>query len=302
MKKINFTCSFLLFALILSAQTRMVKVADIEKEKRLETNFDVKYGVIYINPTGSDRLFGFYAKYNKDAFTPVLEIERDGNSASLAISAKGNKKSNSNSDDNIQDFDLDETAKAWKGIKEQGNSDLAIYLDLGKKVEHDLNINIGAGTGNIDLSGLKINNLEINSGAGKFYFQCNEPNPNLLREGKISTGVGDVRLDGLLNLNFKRLKIDGGVGKFSLNFNGKSEGNHSVDISTGVGSVVIRVPYNVGVRLNDDSGFFSNLRVPRDFRKRGDIYQSPNFQEAASTIEFNISSGMGSISFETINN
>lgn len=299
MKTSILTLFTILAAQAVLGQSRIVKSADIEHEKRLQCDIEVDYGTIFINPVGGEKLFSVNAKYNKEKANPSIDFERDGSDASLIFksNSKKNKVVVNEDDENSDNYD----SRSGVDGNEFSKSDFLVNLDLGKNVEHELIFTIGAGTANIDLSGLKLADLEISSGAAKINLQCNVLNPNVIRDGRISTGVGDIRMEGLMNLNFKRLQVEGGVGKFDLTFNGKSTGKHFVNVETGIGTVVIRVPKSVGVRLIDDSSFFSNLSVPRNYKKKGGVYQTENYQDAESTIEFTVTSGMGSITFETAN-
>lgn len=299
MKKFTITIISLIAAQAVFAQSRLVKSADIEHEKRLQSDIEIDYGTIFINPVGGEKLFSINAKYNKEKAVPRIEFDRDGSESMLNF--KSNSKKNKNVTINSDENDEDQSDSESNSNSDFSRSDFLVNFDLGKNVEHELRFTIGAGTANIDLSGLRLSHLDISSGAAKINLQCNTQNSNVIRDGQISTGVGDVRMEGLMNLNFKRLQIEGGVGKFDLTFSGQSSGKHFVNVETGIGTVVIRVPKNVGVRLIDDSSFFSNLNVPRDYRKKGGVYQTANYQDADSTIEFTVTSGMGSITFETSN-
>ncbi len=277
---------------------KFVSNADIEHEKRLYSEFEIDFGTIKLNPISNDRLYMVNIQFNKDKTKPFIDFDRDGSESTLRFYTKSKGVDGSNT--NV-DFNIEDDSENNQGDSKVKKSDFTGSIELSKEVDHDLKFSLGAGTADLNLTGLKLTNAEISTGAGQLKIQCNSTNPNVLRDFSIQSGVGAVKAEGLLNLNFKRMKVEGGVGSFDLNFSGNASGKHSVDVQTGIGSVVIKVPKNVGVRITDDSSFFSNLTVPREFKKRGSIYQSANYSDSDTTIEFTISSGMGSVKFVVVN-
>jgi hypothetical protein len=65
-------------------------------------------------------------------------------------------------------------------------------------------------------------------------------------------------------------------------------------INGGLGHVVIYLPDDLGVKLFVDMGI-GGIDVPNDFRRQGEAYVSPNYNQAEETIEVDVSLGIGSI-------
>lgn len=271
--------SFLSTGLVFS-QSRMMKSADVDEETRLKSEIEIDYGVFKLNSVTSDVLFNLDVTYDKDKMDPDLEFRRSGELAKMKFSTNSDGVSFGNDDGE------DDASTKFRG-----------KLELGSKVEHDIRFSIGAGAAELDLSNLKVSNLDLSSGAGSIRLFIKSLNQAEVKKCNIQSGVGEIKATGLNNLNFQTLSVENGVGSVFLDFAGLATGNKKVNVETGVGEVKIMIPATIGVRIKDNSGFFSNLTVPSQFNQHGEYYTSSNYKTAKTTIDFDVSSGIGSIIF-----
>ncbi|MCK6602860.1 MAG: cell wall-active antibiotics response protein [Bacteroidetes bacterium] len=286
--KRTFTSTLLLGCLLLPAagisQSRMMKSADIDEETLLKSDIEIDYGVIRLMAGQKPVLFNLDATYDKHTLDPELDFRRFNDMAKM--------KFMTNSDG--VNFDSSEEED-----EENGRTRFKGKLELGPKVEHDIRFSIGAGSADLDLTNLNLTGLDLNSGAGSIKLAMRSLNQSEIKKCKIQSGVGEIKAFGVNNLNFSSLAIENGVGSVYLDFSGTSTGTKSVSVETGVGEVKIVLPPSVGVRIKDNSGFFSNLTVPPQYSQKGDYHMSPNYKSAKTVIEFDVSSGIGSIIFIT---
>lgn len=265
----------------LLGQSRLIKSADVADETALTTTINVDYGSLKLKAGDPSKLFSVNALYDSDAMDPDLVFKRGKATAKLVFStnSSGINMSNRKSDE---------------------NGDFQSTMQLSPSVGHDLQISIGAGESDIDLSGLTVTSLDLSNGAGSCKLTSTTPNPETIRHITIQSGVGEVEAKGLSNLNFRKLTVNNGIGQITLDFSGKAEGHKAVTIETGVGEIKVLIPAGVGVMVRDDSGFFSNLSVPKNYTQEEETYYSPNYETAKATIEFDVSTGIGEIRFVTL--
>ena len=123
-----------------------------------------------------------------------------------------------------------------------------LYLDLGagKVTINNLTIlnqtEIEGGAGAIEIKNGSLNNLDLDIGAGKLTLTA-------LVSGKseIDAGVGEVNLNLVGSLEDYRIKLDKGIGSATLNQKKMNDeevygnGNNSIDIDGGVGSIKIEI-------------------------------------------------------------
>ena len=159
-----------------------------------------------------------------------------------------------------------------------------------------LKVGIGAGRGDLDLTGLKIRNLKISSGASSAELRCDEPNPVSCDAVTIESGVSKFSASDLSNLNFRRLKFSGGVGAYVLDFGGTLQQKAYAEVDVGLGAITVYVPKDVPTRIITDDSWFSSVDVDSNYEKtKKNVYESDNFEQTDKTLTIKIGSGLGSI-------
>jgi hypothetical protein len=109
---------------------------------------------------------------------------------------------------------------------------------------------------------------------------------------KVEMGAGEVTLD-LSGLDIHSVSLAGGAG--SLNVTLPAQGRFPVEVSTGVGEIIIRVPRSMEARLSSQ-GVLSSLDVPSRFEPLGDrTWQTAGYTEAADRAEITINQAVGSV-------
>jgi hypothetical protein len=179
-------------------------------------------------------------------------------------------------------------------------------LKLGDKKPFSLDVKCGVSMGDWNLGGLPISDLSLQAGVSNNSLSFKAPNPEIIRLIKLSAGAGDLDANNLLNANFERMKVEGGVGEMRLDFTGKNlEKDARVDISGGVGSFKIIVhedmPTSVSVEglasVNVHGGFLQTRN--RGF-PLGGVYTNDAYNRGKSpSLSINIRMGVGSASIET---
>jgi hypothetical protein len=188
----------------------------------------------------------------------------------------------------------------WFGSDEEKREELAtLTLTFTDQLPLDLALTLAAGEHELDLSSLKISSLELKSGACQTKVQFKKPNAEPMEKLKIATGASRFILEGLGNANFKELNVHGGASNVTMDFSGEATSkNAKAKISLGAGSLTVIVPQNDAVKLNYSENILSSVDLPKDFKKKGDVYVSGNYGSGLRTLEFDISTGMGSVKVE----
>ena len=100
------------------------------------------------------------------------------------------------------------------------------------------------------------------------------------------------------NLNTQEIEINAGIGDIELDFAGDWQKNARVSVNMGLGSLVLRFPRGLGVRLEKDT-FLTSLDS-EGLVKRGDTYYSLDYDESEYQITVDIDAAFGSIRVEWI--
>jgi hypothetical protein len=166
-------------------------------------------------------------------------------------------------------------------------------LRLTPEVPVDLSVRFGAAEANLDLGGLRVDRLEIQTGASRTILDVSAPNPQRCRSATIQVGAARFEARGLGNLNAERLSVQGGVGEVTLDFSGEWLADMTASVEMGLGALTLAVPRNRAVRINREgrlASFDSEGLV-----KRGDAYYSENWSTADTRLTVDLKAALGSI-------
>ena len=165
-------------------------------------------------------------------------------------------------------------------------------LQLGNQ-PLNLNIRAGAYKADLDFSGVPITNLEIADGASEAKVLFASPNPVRMQTFKYTTGASNVEIKGLSNANIDIFTFLGGAGSAILDFSGNLMGNMSVEISSGVGTIRIRVPEGTHCVLHTQGEL---VDIDNDgWGKDGKLYETPG---EGYTIDIEVNMSVGSLQLE----
>lgn len=107
----------------------------------------------------------------------------------------------------------------------------------------------------------------------------------------INTGVGEATLD-LEKLNLTNFDLNTGAGNTDVTM--PANGNFNASIDAGVGNLTLTIPEGMAARIQIDSGL-GNTDVAGEYTHKGDLYESPGYDEAANRIDLDIDGGVGNI-------
>lgn len=211
-----------------------------------------------------------------------------GDRGKLQIEIKETSRRNSGND-----------AAVWKEMKgERGDlEDRQWNLKFSDAIPMSYDIELGAGKGDFDFTGLKVRDLKLSSGASAVEFRMDEPNRVLCDYVTIESGVSKFTGSNLANLNFKKLKFSGGVGAYKLDFGGELRRSASVEVEVGLGAVTLYIPRETPARIISDESWFSTLDVDDAFERtrKKSVYETADFNTSDKTLTIRVESGLGSV-------
>ena len=121
-------------------------------------------------------------------------------------------------------------------------------LALGEQ-PMDLAIEAGAADASINLSGLPLSSLDIQTGAASTRVSFNQPNPEAMDIFSYRCGASSTTMEGLANANFERFDFEGGFGDFSFDFSGTLEQDAAMSLRAGASKITIIVPAGMPVEV-----------------------------------------------------
>ncbi|MHB0856110.1 MAG: LiaF domain-containing protein [Anaerolineae bacterium] len=175
-------------------------------------------------------------------------------------------------------------------------NDVRSDVRLNPDVPMALDLSVGSGVADMDLSELQITDLELSKGSGSA--DVDLPSSDEVYPVRINNGSGDLRLvlaDGA------QVDMDATVGSGSLQLDLRDAAEAQVRISQGSGSTSIQVPTDVGVRLiSDVSSGSLNVgpgleRVEEGRNRNSGTWETEGFADAERQVVIDLQSGSGSV-------
>lgn len=189
---------------------------------------------------------------------------------------------------------------------ETGNSDFSdwpdeasLELELAPGVPMDLDLDFGAGRAELDLTGLAVRKLVVNTGASESVIRVDEVNRERMESARINVGAADLRVLGVGNMNAERVTVKSGLGSVVLRLDGEWPDDGYLVVEMGLGALELQVPRSLGVRLRRPGSLLASIETD-GLEKRGKVYQSVNWESAERKIEIEITAVLGSVDLEWI--
>lgn len=171
-----------------------------------------------------------------------------------------------------------------------------MQLDLARAVPIDLDLELGAVDADLDLSGLRVGQLHVESGASEAELRFATPNAERMRSLDLQVGAASLRASGLANANAPEIRVQAGVGGVELDFDGTWTQSVDLNVRVALGGVIIRVPRDVGVRVEAQK-FLASFDS-QGLVKRGNAYFSENWESATHRLSVRSHTTFGSLRVE----
>lgn len=131
----------------------------------------------------------------------------------------------------------------------------------------DLSLNLGSGPTQLDLSGLSLRNLTINSALSDLTISYSSPNQIQMKRMDIHAATADITLDHIEYARAKMINIRNDVGNIRIYLG--DDYNHATNlmIMSGAGECSLLIHKNHPVKLIIKSGIFSRVSFQGEFAK-----------------------------------
>ena len=144
---------------------------------------------------------------------------------------------------------------------------------LNNDIPLDLRLEVGAGASTLDLDELSLESLQVRAGAG---------------ESHLNLG----------NASVPNLTVEAGLGAMSIDLSGRWENDLEAKIRNGVGELTVKVPREVGVRVDVATGL---VDVQSNGFKRVDgAYVNSAYGQTDVTLNIDIQGGLGNINLQLV--
>ena len=228
-------------------------------------------GTLTLGAAPSPMLYQMDLRYDEESGRPIHHFDSGGRSLTVGL-------------------DKQSSMRLVRGVR--GNRG-ELKLDLTRQAPLDLSLDLGAVKGDLDLTGFRLTNLRVSSGAAEIRVRTDTLNTSAMELLEVDVGAASVRLDGVANLNANRIRASVGVGELTMDFSGEWTRNIDATIDLALGHLDLRVPADVGIRIEIER-FLSSFDKDR-FDKRGNAYYSRNYNDAKHHLELKVNAALGNV-------
>lgn len=257
----------------------MRSIRQVGDETTLNVEVEFAAGEMSLRPASSGDLYAVELVYDADSFEPLREWRRENGVGFLKVGIDADH------------LNLGE----WK---EMDRAPARLDLQLGTETPTDLRIMVGAAESELDLGGVPLTNLELHTGASETRLRFEHPNPVRMVRMELRVGAADFEVEQLGNARFDSFDFAGGVGDVMLDFSGDWEGDATARIKLTLGSLTLRLPADLGVKITK-STLLTSFETS-GFRKVDGGYESENWDEASEHLELHIDTKFGSVEVERV--
>ena len=238
----------------------------------------VQYGAgrLDVRGTADPLLYSMRLRYDETRSTPLHRYDVEQRSAVLGL------------------VRLAQGARPTSGGDSREPGEL--LLTLPNRVPLDLDLELGGTQSTLELGGLALRNVRIASGATDATLLFTRANRVRMQELEIDVGAADFSAFNLANSNAEQIRMRGGVGVVDLEFGGAWTHDMSVTAHLAVGKLRVRIPRDVGVRLEVRrlaAGF-----EHEGFVKRDDAWYSDNYERSAHKLHLDAETFFGQIEIQ----
>ncbi len=272
---------------------KQFSVDNLENCTSIELNLKAKTGNCFIRPSQNSDILNVYSNQEIEEYNHSFsnELKDQTCKVKLALEQEGQKGVGKKISYQVFGADAQPNDKFWK-----------IYLTDNKP--YSLNLDYGLGNANIDLSGLSVSHLKINTGSADVNVSYSSG-----MENRVDMDTFYVKVDlGSLNirqLNLSRTHVmiaDVGFGNVLMDFSDKPLVSNKVKGSVGAGNMIILMPSDdVPVLVKISDSWLCSVNLCKSLKKIGDdtyaneAYSARNSQNALS---FDLDVSMGKIVFK----
>jgi hypothetical protein len=134
--------------------------------------------------------------------------------------------------------------------KDGDNKSSEMRLELTRSVPLDVSMELGAVEADLNLTGLRISRLRVESGASEARIRFDSLNAVPMSVLEFQVGAASLHVDQLANARAQEIRVRAGVGNVELDLGGQWTQDIDLRVDVALGAASIRVPRDVGLRVD----------------------------------------------------
>jgi len=293
-KKIWLTyCGVAIVGLAFGQLKKQFTVEDVSSCENIRLCLKANSGNCFIKPSQNTEILNVFSNQTETSYAHNFRKEVKGKTCEVLLNLEETQTEGISQTISTRFFgasDKPVSDKLWK-----------MYLTDAKP--YFLELNYGIGNANIDLSGLAIKTLKVNTGSADVNVGYYSSLENQIDMDTFSVKV-DLGSVNVKNLNMSRARYmiaDVGFGNMTLDFRSKPLVSNKIKGSVGAGNLTILLPSNetpVLVKIKDS--WLCSVKMPEEFKKvSANVYANTAYtKDTKNSLTFDLDVSMGNIIFK----
>jgi hypothetical protein len=252
---------------------------DVSRQLRdsVQQRVKVQYGAGRVDVRGTDAalLYDMHLRYDELRAVPLHRFDAEQRSTVLGLESRS------------------VNSRVSSGPRMESGE---LRLLLPRAVPLDLDLEFGGAEAMLELGGLSLQSVHMECGATDATLGFATPNRAHMRELNVDVGAASFTALHLGNANADQIRVRGGMGTVDLDFSGDWQRDLTVLTRIGIGKMTLRVPDDVGVRLEIQrvaAGFDHEGMVKRD-----DAWYSRNWDSSARKLRIRAETIFGALELQ----
>jgi hypothetical protein len=247
-------------------------------ETRLDAQLEFAAGMLKVTPGRQAELYRMQLSYDADRFVPLSHYEGSASTVRLGVESAG---------------------RAGLRVVSRNELRQKALVELSPRADLALDLNLGAGEADLDLGGLRISRVRLETGASRATVRFSAPNRTRCETAVFEAGAADLTIHRLGNSRCETVRVEGGVGKLTLDFGGTWTTTQKADLMLSIGELRLRLPKRTPVRIRMDK-FLSSFE-PEGLIRRGDAWVTRNFDPHQPHLDIGLTCSVGAVRVEWVN-
>jgi hypothetical protein len=258
----------------------------------VELHMKAKVGNCFIRPSQAADILNIYSNQDLEEYGHSFKKEMIEGTVFVKLNLEQANQRGVGQMISNQVFGSDEevTEKLWK-----------VYLTDSKP--YSLDLVYGLGNANVDLSGLAIKRLKINTGSADVNVSYSSGLENQIEMDTffVKVDVGSLNVKQLSLSKSKVVMVDVGFGNMFLDFSNKPLTNNHVKGSVGAGNLVIQLPgEEVPVLVKINESWLCSISLSKGLQRIGEnTFANAAYEKnPANALTFDLDVSLGKIIFK----
>lgn len=245
-------------------------------EVHLTATIQFAGGTLDVGPGAPASLYTMQLAYDPERFQPVSTWDAGSNAVTLGLTNQ---------------------AQGTVGVGSTTQGQTA-HIQFSPQADLDLSLQLGAAKSTVDLGGLRLASLLLETGASQTEVRFSKRNAMRCTSAAFRAGVAELTVVGLGNSHCDRVTFQGGMGSVVLDYSGSWEADAALEATLAVGGLTLKIPRAVGVTLTTEQ-FLASFQ-PAGFTRQGNRYVSTNNGTARRHLDVTLTTSLGGVSVEWV--